>query len=117
MMEQLHAADSHYLNHHEAVGNQPENDKSNSRQSYEVPRAQNWPALPSHVRGTTISPIFSILLDVVLILVSLLFFCLATTALCIRNRPTGDHVGATVEEAMKIVSYLVFRALSLSLIR
>jgi hypothetical protein len=109
VMEQLHVADNHSLLDHD-VPVWRSGTRSDSTQNYITPQFQNSTAVLSDVKGSKPkpAPILSILLDIVLILISLLFLCLAVTALCIRNRPVGDRVGAIVEEVSKVVRCRIF---------
>ncbi|RFU28900.1 hypothetical protein B7463_g7423, partial [Scytalidium lignicola] len=105
-MEPLRVADSDApLSHSlldEDVTVRKQNIGFSSRQSYETPTGKNWPAGPDHVHRFAISSIISPLLDAVLILIALLFFCLGIAALCIKDRPTGDRFGTAIQEAMKL---------------
>lgn len=75
----------------------------NSTQSYDALPLQNSSAVPAYRTEPKLSALLSIILDIVLILISLLFLSLAITSWCIRNRPVGDPIGAIVEEVAKVV--------------
>lgn len=108
-MEHFDIADSESLSSHHLLGSdvsvspRKQNVTSRSRQAYTTGADQNWPPGPSRVHRSVISLIFSLFVDIVLILIALLFSCLAIVALYMKDQQRGTPVGTGLQEAMKLV--------------